>query len=202
MRKIVYSLLGVLAVSFVITYLVLSARQSNLAAEKFQSQRDQKQSDVAAAIELVAVKDHADIGWPEKLSRGNKVVIAPLLTAELQNVWVTERPILFIGKLADIVKNPDGSYQLTIEYAANQHRSIFVGSELQLDLKCNGVVVDSLVELKAANRKALWTEVAITANILTVKSTSVLAGDGNAKMGLTGYGTCISVMALPDILRY
>lgn len=189
-------------VTLFVCYLAYSIYQSNIASAKAKADRERATEEVSAAIRQVALKDGAGIGWPDKLSGGEKYVDSPLLTAELQRVWVTGRPILFIGKLTDIVANADGSYQLYVAYTHNENRPWFLKTKLEVRLDCPRETGTSLIDSVATKRDYFGTDIAITATIRTVEVSKTTDAESAATSVLTGRGECVTVMLLPEAMRY
>jgi type II secretory pathway pseudopilin PulG len=201
MHKVLLRLLSAVAALFVF-YLAFSIYQSNVASTRTKADRERATGEVSAAIRQVALKDGAGTGWPDKLSGGKADVDSPLLTAELQQVWITGRPILFIGKLNDIARNADGSYQLFVEYTSNENRPWFLKTKLQVRLDCPEATGKSLMDSVAGHRDYFGTDVAVTATVRTVEASSTTDAESAAISVLTGRGECVTVMLLPEAMRY
>ena len=81
--------------------------------------------------------------WVETLSNG-KVRFGKIMTYELENLWLTEKPILFIGTIKDISNLDDDHYTVQIDES-----SFLIDDDLQLSLKCKKEIADDVIKKMA-----------------------------------------------------
>lgn len=101
-----------------------------------------------AAFEKLVEKHNAVDSWDQELSRGEPARIAPILTMDLEKVWLTDRPILFIGKIVDIKTEDKADYRLIVErdlyLAAALSRSV-LRTPLRVSVLCPKTMIDSFI---------------------------------------------------------
>jgi len=66
------------------------------------AETDRIQREVKAAISQVVTRHNAISDWEKTLSNGNSYRMSPILTIELEKLWQSDHPILFIGSIKDI----------------------------------------------------------------------------------------------------
>ena len=69
-------------------------------AERAEAKR-MEQTIRSSVAEMVSRTNAVD-GWDRLLSKGERFRFAPILTVELEKLWLASRPILFIGAIKDI----------------------------------------------------------------------------------------------------
>lgn len=201
MGKYIAVALAVFALGFSGVWVYMSNAAHEEARVEARKQKDQTNADITNAIHGAASEDNAIINWSIRLSPTKSYRTTPLLTAEVQQVWVTGHPILFIGKLNDITRNTDGTYQIFVEYTTGRSRPRFVSTELNLRADCSASLGESLLDWMKNSSKR-WTEVAVTATIHSVEASQVTDADAIATSVLTGRGDCINLMVLPTVNQH
>jgi hypothetical protein len=135
---------------------------------KTEQERVQKlRESTRAAINKTVSNFDAISNWDEKLSEivGDREI----LTMELQQLWLTGRPILFMGSVEDVAKNEDDqdTYSISMFYAFNNKFDF--RSRLVLSLRCQKILLDAFLK---QHPKVLSGEsdIAVIANINKVNT--------------------------------
>jgi hypothetical protein len=152
-----------------------------------------------SVAEMVA-KANAVTDWAAKLSNGDKMRTAPVLTAELQKQWQIDRPILFTGNLRDVALNSDGTYQVLVEYNWINGRYMF-DNDIFVSLRCSESIATRLIH--ATKEKTTYrasSDVAVVGGIYRIDTTSTKDREGNTVSVLTGIGRCIDAVFLTERL--
>ena len=157
--------------------------------KKQQEARDQQQRNIRSAVENFVATDSADDSWEQTLAAGNRTRFSPVRTVELQKIWLTNTPILFIGELEDIYKAPDGSSRIKLNHGLSSG-TIFLG------LACNADALDEITSKAAGDKGGGSPGIAVTTQIKQVEYTPIRDSDGTIIPGHTGYGDCINIIYL------
>jgi len=163
--------------------------------------REQAIAESVSNLRAMIQRHHANSDWPRKLVGKSTLRSSPVLSAELQEYWIAEKPILFIGILKDIARNPDETYQIKIARQPVSSDATLLGSELLVDIKCDSDKTIPLLKLmKRPSRLSIFEDVAIVATINRVSSSIGRDTDGQPNTILIGLGECNDVLSLPYTL--
>jgi len=174
-----------------------SAYQHRTEQMQQKAAREQRQQVLTASVKKMASQANASGDWAAKLAGGDHKRLSPILSVELQEVWPRDRPILFVGRVEDISKNDDGSFQVKIEFGSLRG---FWGNSIHVNLRCPASVATPLVTaLKSSQRSIIDPDVAAIAIIESVVSTSKQDSDDDTSV-LTGNGSCNDALYLPEPL--
>jgi hypothetical protein len=112
--------------------------------ERIKSEKEGLRESTRAAINKMVSKFDAIDNWDEKLREivGDKEV-REIFTMELQNLWLIDRPILFMGQIEDVANNDDDldTYSISIFYSL--YNKFDFGSRLLVSLKCPKTLLNS-----------------------------------------------------------
>ena len=194
-------ILFVLAVLFGLGYWANSIFQDKAKDTQRRQATAERQRTLASTVKAMATEANASTDWAQSLSQGKRMRMSPILSAELQDVWTPDRAILFIGRVEDIARNQDGSFQIRIAYDSMGHDDMFLDNRILVSLRCPAPVAAPLVKaLKTRSRANLDADIAAIANIESIVSSSERDAAGNATTVLTGNGTCSKAMYMPELL--
>jgi hypothetical protein len=178
-----------------------SAYQHRIEQMQQKAAREQRQRVLTASVKKMASQANVRGDWAAKLAGADHMRLSPILSAELQEVWPRDRPILFVGRVEDIAKNDDGSFQVKIEFDSPGGRYAFIGNNIRVNLRCPASVAAPLVTaLKSSQRSIIDPDVAAIAIIESVVSTLKHDSDGDDTSVLTGNGSCNDALYLPEPL--
>ena len=161
----------------------------------------QRQHALATAVATMASRFVATTDWAANLAGTKLTRTSPILTAELQELWTPDHPILFVARVRDIVRNPDMSYQLELDYDFLRDQHMLVGTELRLSLRCpNSLAQPLLAAMKSHTRSISDAEVAAIAVVESIASSSERDSEGTVASILTGVGRCLDLQYLSERL--
>ena len=131
MKKVVGITLTLVILGFFVnSFLETRTREQTAKAERARFERE-----TIDAVEALVARANAVRGWEMALGSANAVRISPILTIELERVWVQPRPILFVGELQDIRAGDSSHYEVVIGRGINSPMNYPIGSHLVLVLK-------------------------------------------------------------------
>jgi hypothetical protein len=194
LRRIVIGLLVVAIAAFCVIYLIRHVFTSPAKTEEAAGRPS-----AAHVVFAELVKKHNAVdAWDQDLCQGQPARMTPVLTIELEKVWLTDRPILFIGKIVDIKTEDKDNDRLIVDrdifWAAALSRPL-LSTDLQLSVLCPRSMIESFVGanpdyLDAANG------VALIAKIETIEPAEGAGRGGGRDFGKVGKGKCIDLMCL------
>lgn len=163
-----------------------------------ESNASKRRAEVAQILTHAAAK-HADVDWDIRLANGKERVSRALMTAELQQVWLTKRPVLFVGRLLDIRREADGYYWVRIERERMlKTRPRFVGNDIVLEVACTAPMAEIILS-RVREKTSTYPElrIAVVADVEEVRIDMVDDKEGKDST-LRGVGRCVSVMVLDE----
>jgi len=190
MKKIIGVIVGLLVIGyFVNAYLDNKATQE---AERVEKELAKEEAEAIIA-QLVSKYDAVE-NWDEELSKNEEYRMDPILTIELEQVWIKSQPILFLGGVKDISSFDELSYEILIE------QNIFLNSkyfftELQLSLTASKNVIDTFLSNHPELLKdfGLNNNVALIAKINSIETKNILSDDGEIDEVKIGKGELIDI---------
>lgn len=186
-----------------IGYWGYSSWQDHVEFEQKRIAREAKRETLKSAVSQMASIANAVTDWPAHLASEKRTRRTPVLTAELQRLWVLERPILFLGNLEDVVINPDGTYRVIVQHNWLDSKYKFVGNTIRVALDCpESVAAPLLNAAKVQRRMILGSDTAITGQIQRIVTTSHTDAEGDTTTVLTGFGKCFSGMHLDERISW
>ena len=158
-----------------------------------EKQRDEHQRAAArtqAMISELAKRTNADATWEDALKGSQKVRIDPVLTIELERLWLADRPVLFIGLISDVNQVDSTRYNVRIERAFYRRlRNIFT-TEFHLRLTCSKEKIDSLLsDPRLKFPENLRYGIPFVAKITEIRTEQ----DGSSKDVRVGVGECVEI---------
>jgi len=153
-------------------------------------------------IYSVIKKYGANYKWISKFHE--KYLLSSILTIDLQNEWIKNSPIFFVGKIKDISELNANEYSVEVSYAVID--KILLSTELQLHLTCNKNLIDKFIKSNKDVISDLGVNDAIVliANINDIKSSKVTVESSYEKAGVQvkdlkiGVGKCIAIEPTND----
>lgn len=198
MRKIVLVIMTAAVVGYFInSYIVIKSEQE---AKKAEAERVHNAT--KAAVSQMATQKNAISDWEETLSNGESFRFEPILTIELERLWLQQRPILFIGSIKDIATYDNSQYLVSVERSFYGSLEYMFGTELQLSLLSEKEYIDSFLK----NYPELFKDygfknaVAVVARINNIKTKTVLEADGERVEVKVGVGELVEILYMGDVI--
>jgi hypothetical protein len=168
--------------------------------QQAQLVQDARQKDQKQAVSNMVAKASAIVDWPKSLANNKKIRTDPILTAELEDLWLVDDPVLFIGNVVDVAMNTESTYQLVVEYDRFGNEYTFVENKIRVKLNCQESFATKLIStIKADSARRNSANIAVIATISGIERTTEKGGNGNTLTVLTGIGNCVDVMQLSEL---
>ena len=165
------------------------AYKSKMEAKKAKKERIAK--DVSTAVAQL-IKRYSAFDWVKDIE-SRKEFGDPILTVELEQLWLTDRPTLFIGTIEDISTFDQEYYMIKFQGFDG------VRANYELALKCPKQKVNSLLEEHPDLAEGVTSGVAVVANIDKIKTVIVPGYDGGKENIRIGEGKSIDMVYIEDI---
>ena len=191
------ALLIIIPILLVITGIVYNVVNSHLAykaeMEAKIAEKERIKKDVSTAVAQL-IKRYSAFDWVKDIeSRKDKEFGDPILTVELEQLWLTDRPTLFIGTIEDISTFDQEYYMIKFQGFDG------VRANYELALKCPKQKVNSLLEEHPDLAEGVTSGVAVVANIDKIKTVIVPGYDGGKENIRIGEGKSIDMIYIEDI---
>ena len=148
-----------------------SVRENQIKREAKAAWRSQMRDEVHS----LARKWNVNQGWEKQLAGPDGNRIADVMSAELQRLWSGDSPILFVGTLEDISKQPDGSFELLVTHDGLISSRLFIMSSIQLRAACPESVGNRILAAHTKDSTGFFPGVAVVARITDVAQESTRA---------------------------
>jgi len=190
-------------------FVVVGIFAFNNYSENVIKKNEQKRIDTIKSEEfnnriLSVIKETgANYKWINKFA--NKYFLNPILTIDLQNEWIKNSPIFFVGKIEDITELNAKEYILKVSYAVID--KIPLSTELQLNLVCQKLLIDTFITSNKNVISDLGVNDAIVliAKITDVESSKITVDSSLEKIGIEvknlkiGVGKCLLIEPTNEI---
>lgn len=186
-----------LVVAGALAYFGNSQYRDYLSKRELDAANEREIRAMVESLHRLATTHGATVGWAQKISGKDAVRLSPIMSAELQQVWLTGAPVLFVGALKDISRNEDGSYLVHLQYTADSSEFVFLSTEIHLKAKCAAEQTLPLLKMaRDTSRMAIFADSAIVGTISEVSSKQVRDSEGADITQLTGTATCLGTQVL------
>ena len=198
MKKIVWIIISVV----VIGYFVNSHMENKARREVERAETQRVEQIIKDKVSQMVARTDAIRDWEATLSKGENVRFEPILTVELERLWLHQRPILFIGSIKDIATHNQSKYMVVLEKSLFSSFDYMFMTELQLSLLCDKNVLDSFTKKHPELFKDLGLQngVAVVARINSIRSTYVIGEEGEREELKIGNGELLEIVYTMDVL--
>ena len=130
MKKIISVIIVLLIGSyFVNSYFEIKAKRK---AEQEEEQRISQT--LKSSVEKMVLRTNSVSSWESNLNKGEAYRLSPILTVELEKLWLSGRPILFIGTIKDVSTYDKTRYTVIFERNVLHSLNNMFSTKLQLSL--------------------------------------------------------------------
>lgn len=147
-----------------------------------------------SAVAAMVARTNALDSWGTTLSNGMPDRVEPVLTVELQRLWLQGRPILFVGSVKDIAIRDDTYYDVLIK-SSLWGRPQFI-TDVQLSLRGEREKVDSFLKdhPDLFGAYGFNNGVAVVAMIQTIRTDSIRDAAGDREDVKIGEGNLVEIL--------
>jgi hypothetical protein len=197
MKRVILIIVAIALVGYFFnSYIEKKAKRK---AERGEAERIEQAT--KTAVSQMASQTNAVRDWEANLSKGEKFRFEPILTVELERLWLQQRPILFIGSIKEISTHDQSQYVVLLERSLFGSFDYMFGTELQLSLLSDKDIVDSFLKEHPDLFKdyGFKNGVAVVARINSIRTTYVLNEEGVQEDVKIGDGKLIDILYTGDV---
>ena len=197
MKRIIWIIVAVAVVG----YFFNSYTENKAKRETDRVEAERIEQATKDAVSQMTSRTNAVRDWEENFSKGEKFRFAPILTVELERLWLQQRPILFIGAIKDIASHNQAQYAVLVERSLFGSFDFMLGTELQLSLLSNKEKIDIFLKEHPDLFKDFGFNngVAVVARINSIRTTYVTGEEGEREEVKIGDGELIDILYTGDI---
>ena len=154
------------------------------------------------SVSEMATRTNAVSDWKENLSKGDSFRFEPILTVELERLWLQQRPILFVGAIKDIATHDQTQYVVMVERSLFSSFDYMFETELQLSLLSDRDRVDHFL----TEHPELFEDygfnngVAVVARIKSIRTSHFLGEEGQREEAKIGDGELLDILYTGDVV--
>ncbi len=195
MKRIVWIIIAIAVVGYFFnSYTVNKAKREAERAERAESERIEQAT--KTAVSQMSSQSNAVSDWEASLSKGERFRFEPILTIELEQIWLQQRPILFVGSIKDIATHDQSRYVVLFERSLYGSFDYMFRTELQLSLLARKEMINSFLKKHPDLFKdyGLNNGVAVVARIDAIRIISVPGGEGEREEIKIGDGKLMDIL--------
>lgn len=159
---------------------------------------------IKTSVNDMITRTGANAHWHKELVGSEPIRLAPVLTIELEKHWVNTRPILFIGRIKDIVSFDRADYEILIDLGPLTHSGMALSSNLRLSVTASKNKIDSLLSSTPdiMNKLSFFNNVAVVAEIESIQTRIEVTSDGTSKEIKNGTGKLIDIVYVGSYVKF
>ena len=192
---------SIIALLLVVGYFANSYIQDQAEREAQRLKSDRLVQVTRSLVSEMASRTNAVTDWEQHLGKGETVRLEPILTLELERLWMQQGPILFTGAIQDIATHDHTNYVVLIERSLFGNSDYMFGTDLQLSLLSDKDTIDHFLQEHPDLFKTfgLKNSVAVVARIDSISTTYFLGEDGDREEIKIGDGTLLKILYTGDV---
>jgi hypothetical protein len=166
--------------------------------ERNRAEQWRKSEDTARAAVISMIERYRAITtWEAELADELGFRLNPVLTVELERLWIGPRPILFLGQLDDISSRDGGGYIVRVKHGLLKSDYHF-NSSLRVQLDANSELIDRFLTnyLEDWRNESLLSSVAVIAEVRAITASDEHGESGELSPIRTGHGTLLDIAYL------
>lgn len=153
---------------------------------------------INAKIKEIVIATNAIDNWEYKLCYDDSSRWTDVLTKELEDVWISERPILFIGHLLDIKSTDKTHYIVIIEqnWRSESYSSILLWDNFELHLKSPKSIINQFLEQNTNILDNFTRDIAVIGKIDEILTEYYFDNEGTRQGIKIGLGNLVAIISL------
>ncbi|MDH3581780.1 MAG: hypothetical protein OEM91_14280 [Hyphomicrobiales bacterium] len=149
-----------------------------------------EESATRARVAALVDRTNAVTDWEAQLAQGDTKRLTPVMTLELEKLWLGTRPILFLGRIKDVASLDTSHYMISIHRSGLSSLQLYLATELELALVADKAQFDELLARIPAmlNSSSILESIAFVGRIRSIESRTVTDNFGDANEVRIGRG--------------
>ena len=157
-----------------------------------QAAKQHAQEETQKVLTEFIARTGADESWKASLKNGESFRTTPILTIELEKLWLMKRPILFEGQIIDIVSQKEKGAEYIIKIKSLDEYE-FGLNKLLLNLTCSR---DKMALLLQGNPNLAYTPLPaknLTGGFAFAAKIKKIKPSGTDEKVWVGFGSCVEI---------
>lgn len=201
MKKLIWLIISISIIAY-ISYIYIETQKESKAkndANLAESKRIEQVTKSAVA-EMVS-RTGAINNWESLLNKGDRFRFDPILTIELEKLWLENKPILFIGVIKDIATYNGSYYSVLVERSVFNSFNYIMNTELHLSLLSEKERIDSFLKQNPNLFKnyGLNSGIAVIAHLETIRTAYISGEEGKKEEAKIGEGKLVDMLFIGDV---
>lgn len=174
----------------------------NKAKRKAEQEKEQRvEQTLRSSVEKMVSRTNSISEWESSLSKGETYRLSPILTVELEKLWLSGRPILFVGTIKDISTYDKIRYTVLFERNLLSSLNNMFSTELQLSLLVPKKKIDAFLK----NHPKLFKGVGfnngsvVIAKVKSIKTDYYIGNEGVREEIKIGQGELIDILFIGGV---
>jgi hypothetical protein len=190
-----------MVIALIAVYVIYNYLENRAKEERKKAEAKKTEEKIKVSVSEMVKRTNAIDNWEEKISKGENIRMAPIMTVELEHLWINDRPILFVGSIKDITSEGHDNYIVEIKQTLFNSKYFF-GTELLLNLKCPKTKIDSFLRVHPDIFKnyGLINGVAVIAYIKNIETRTFLDKEDETREVKIGKGNLVDILYTGNIL--
>lgn len=152
------------------------------------------------AVSQMTLRTGAIKNWDESLS-DEPFRLEPILTIELEKLWLQGKPILFIGSITDVATHIENQYIVSIRRGISDSSKHVFMTKLELALTADQNKIDSFLKdhPNLFKEEGFNNGVAVVARINSIKTQTYYGENSGSREARIGEGELIDIVYTGDV---
>ena len=193
MKRMIWAIL-IIVIILIGAYFVNNFLENKTKEDAEKTKEKAAEKDTKVSVSEMVARTNAIDTWEKALFKGESFRVAPVLTVELERLWLTDRPILFIGTIKDIATIDKENYRIEIGGSLFNVGLFSIATDLRLALQCPRQKVDLFLGAHPNLFKEFENGVAVVADIDEINTKLVSGREGEEEKIKIGNGRCIDML--------
>lgn len=195
MKKLIIGYHKVFLIVFCFTLVNCSIKQ-NSNEKNTENNIDELKPAINAKIQETVIATNAIDDWEYKLCYDDSIRFTEIMTKELEDLWISVRPILFKGHISDIKSIDTTNYLVIIERNWWVDSNISIFTKLELHLKSPKLIIDKFLEQNTNILNNLMIEIAVIGKIDGMHTEYYFDNEGTRQGIKIGLGNLVAIFSL------
>jgi hypothetical protein len=183
-----------------VAWFIQTKVENNRIRDEKRVETQRIEAEIKSDVAILKNSTGASLSWANTLSDGKDYRFKPILSIELEKVWLNQLPILFPGSLNDIATLDEIHYQVTFERSLWAVKPMF-DTSLRLSLKADKKIIDDFMSKnpKLLEHFGFNNSLVVAAKISKIEVSQISDNEGVTSEIRTGVGELIGIVFIGDV---
>lgn len=201
MKKLIWLIISISILAYISNLYVEKRKENNAKNDANLAESKRIEQITKSAVAKMVSRTGAINNWESLLNKGDSFRFDPILTIELEKLWLENKPILFIGVIKDIATYNDSYYSVLVERSVFNSFDYIMNTELHLSLLSEKEHIDSFLNQNPNLFKnyGLNSGIAVIANLESIRTAYISGKEGKKEEVKIGEGKLVDMLFIGDV---